>query len=200
VKEALGWRAVPTEPPIISFADARTWSGWLASHHSSSRGIWLKIAKKGSRIASVSYPEAIDVALAWGWIDGQKGKLDDAWWLQRFAPRGPKSLWSKINREKALALVDAGKMKPPGLAEIERAKGDGRWDAAYDPQSRATVPPDLAKALAANPRAAAFFDRLESYNRYAILFRVHTAKKPETRASRIEKFVAMLSRHEKVHP
>jgi uncharacterized protein YdeI (YjbR/CyaY-like superfamily) len=191
---------VPTELPTLSFADARAWAKWLASNHSSSRGIWMKVAKKGSRSTSVTYPEAVEAALAWGWIDGQKGKLDDAWWLQRFGPRGPKSIWSKINRQKAAALIEAGKMKPSGLAEVDRAKRDGRWDGAYDSQSRATVPPDLAKALAANPKAALFFERLESYNRYAILFRVHTAKKPETRASRIARFVAMLSRHEKVHP
>ena len=140
--------------PVLSFADARAWSRWLASHHASSRGVWLKIAKKGSKSESVTYAEALEVALIWGWIDGQKGKLDDAWWLQRFTPRGPKSIWSKTNREKAVALIEAGKMKPPGLAEVERAKRDGRWEAAYDSQSRATVPPDLAKALAANPRAA----------------------------------------------
>jgi uncharacterized protein YdeI (YjbR/CyaY-like superfamily) len=135
-----------------------------------------------------------------GWIDGQKGKLDDAWWLQRFTPRGAKSIWSKVNREKAVTLIETGNMKPPGLAEVERAKRDGRWEAAYDSQSRATVPPDLAKALAANPRAAGFFETVESYNRYAVLFRIHTAKKPETRAARIEKFVAMLARHETLHP
>jgi uncharacterized protein YdeI (YjbR/CyaY-like superfamily) len=191
---------VPSEPSILSFANARAWSMWLASHHASSRGVWLKIAKKGSDVASVTYAEAIEAALMWGWIDGQKGRLDDAWWLQRFTPRGPKSIWSKINREKAVALVQARKMKPPGLAEVERAKKDGRWKAAYESQSRATVPPDLAKALAANPQAALFFEALESHNRYAVLFRIHTAKKPETRASRIEKFVAMLSRHEKLHP
>lgn len=188
------------EPPIISFADAHAWSKWLAPNHASSRGVWLKIAKKGSKAASVSYAEALEIALIWGWIDGQKGKLDETWWLQKFTPRGPKSIWSKINRDKAVALIEAGEMKPPGLSEVERAKGDGRWDAAYDSQSRATVPPDLAKALAANPRAARFFATLESHNRYAVLFRIHTAKRPETRALRIEKFVAMLARHEKVHP
>jgi uncharacterized protein YdeI (YjbR/CyaY-like superfamily) len=186
--------------PVLSFATTRAWSAWLALHHASSRGVWLKIAKKGSKSASVNYAEALEVALVWGWIDGQKGKLDDAWWLQRFTPRGPKSIWSKTNREKAVALIEAGKMKPPGHAEVERAKRDGRWEAAYASQSRATVPPDLAKALAANPRAARFFETLESHNRYAILFRVHTAKKRETRAARIEKYVAMLERHEKLHP
>jgi uncharacterized protein YdeI (YjbR/CyaY-like superfamily) len=188
------------DPEVVSFVDAPGWSRWLASHHASSRGVWLKIAKKGSKSASVAYAEALEAALAWGWIDGQKGKLDDAWWLQRFTPRGPKSIWSRINRGKALALIEAGTMKPAGLAEVERAKKDGRWEAAYDSQSRATVPPDLAEALAANPRAARFFETLESYNRYAILFRIHTAKRPETRAARIEKFVAMLAKHVKVHP
>ena len=153
-----------------------------------------------STSTSVSYAEAVEGALAWGWIDGQKGKLDEAWWVQRFTPRGPKSIWSKVNREKAAALIEASRMNPPGLAEVERAKRDGRWESAYDSQSRATVPPDLAKALAANPRAARLFETLESYNRYAVLFRIHTAKKPETRAARIEKFVAMLARHEKLHP
>jgi uncharacterized protein YdeI (YjbR/CyaY-like superfamily) len=188
------------DPEVVSFADASVWSKWLAVHHASSRGVWLKVAKRGSKTRSVTYAEALEVALAWGWIDGQKGKLDETSWLQRFTRRGPKSIWSRINREKAVALIEAGEMKPAGLAEVERAKKDGRWEAAYDSQSRATVPPDLGKALAANPRAAAFFQTLESYNRYAILFRVQTAKKPETRAARIEKFVAMLAKHEKVHP
>ena len=189
----------PAELPIVSFANARAWSKWLATNHASSRGVWLEIAKKGATSASITYVEALEVALAWGWIDGQKGKLDDAWWIQRFTRRGPKSIWSKVNREKAVALIETGNMKPPGLAEVERAKRDGRWEAAYESQSRATVPPDLAKALAANPRAARFFETLESHNRYAVLFRIHTAKKAETRAMRIEKFVAMLAKHEKVH-
>ena len=189
----------PAELPIVSFANARAWSNWLATNHASSRGVWLKIAKKGATSASITYVEAVEVALAWGWIDGQKGKLDEAWWIQRFTRRGPKSIWSKVNREKAVALIETGNMKPPGLAEVERAKRDGRWEAAYESQSRATVPPDLAKALAANPRAARFFETLESHNRYAVLFRIHTAKKAETRAMRIEKFVAMLAKHEKVH-
>ena len=188
------------DPEVIAFADAPGWSRWLASHHASSRGVWLKIAKKATTSPSVTYAEALEVALAWGWIDGQKGKFDEAAWLQRFTPRGPKSIWSKINRDKALSLIEAGTMKPPGFAEVERARKDGRWEAAYDSQSKATVPPDLAEALAANPGAARFFETLESYNRYAILFRIHTAKKPETRAARIEKFVAMLAKHEKVHP
>ena len=186
--------------PVVRFADEGAWSTWLASHHASSRGVWVKIAKKGSDSASVSYAEALEVALAWGWIDGQKSSLDEASWLQKFTPRGPKSMWSKINCEKANALVAASRMHPSGLAEVERAKRDGRWERAYDSQSRAVVPPDLAKALAANTRAARFFETLESRNRYAVLFRIHAAKKPETRAARIEKFVAMLARGEKLHP
>ena len=187
-------------PLTLSFQDAGAWSKWLTSNHASSSGIWLRLAKKGSTSSSVSYADALEVALAWGWIDGQKGKLDDSWWLQRFTPRGPRSIWSKINRDKALALIAAGTMKPAGLAEVDRAKGDGRWEAAYDSQGRATVPVDLAKALAADPRAARFFETLDSANRYAVLFRIHTARKAETRAIRIEKFVAMLARHEKLHP
>ena len=189
--------------PVVSFPDARAWLSWLASHHAASPGVWLKIAKKGkkgSKGSSLSYAEAVEAALAWGWIDGQKEKLDESWWLQKFTPRGPRSLWSKINCEKATALIEAGKMEAPGLAEVDRARRSGRWEAAYDSPSRATVPPDLASALQANPRAARFFETLESYNRYAVLFRVHTAKKAETRAKRIEQFVAMLARGEKLHP
>ena len=160
----------------------------------------MKIAKKGSSARSVTYAQALEVALIWGWIDGQKGKLDEAWWLQRFTRRGPKSIWSKINREKAIALIEAGEMKPPGLAEVERAKKDGRWEAAYDSQSRARIPPDLARAFATNPEAARFFEQLESHNRYAVLFRIHTAKMAKTRAMRIEKLIGMLARGEKLHP
>lgn len=186
--------------PIIAFASAEAFSKWLAKQHASSPGLWLKIGKKACETESVTYAEAVEVALVWGWIDGQKGKLDEAWFLQRFTPRRPKSIWSKINCQKAAALIESGKMQPPGLVQIERAKKDGRWEAAYEGQSRSTVPPDFAKALASNPRAARFFETLESYNRYAVLFRIHTAKKPETRASRIEKFIGMLARSEKVHP
>lgn len=189
-----------TATPPVGFADAPAWTTWLATHHSLSEGVWLKIAKKGSGRNSVTYAEALEVAITWGWIDGQKLKLDETWWLQRFTPRGPRSVWSKINREKALALIASGRMEPAGLAEVDRAKRDGRWEAAYESQSRATVPPDLAAALAANSRAAEFFEKLDSGNRYAVLFRVHAAKKPETRATRIAKFVEMLARHEKLHP
>jgi len=199
-KTAAKTTAPAAEAPIIAFAAPRAWSDWLAAHHASSRGVWLKLAKKASGVASVTYPEALEVALAWGWIDGQKKSHDDASWLQKFTPRGPKSIWSKINREKALALIAAGEMKPSGLAEVERAKQDGRWEAAYDSPSKATVPEDLAAALAANRRAAAFFATLNATNRYAVLFRIHTAKKPETRARRIATFVEMLAKGEKLHP
>jgi uncharacterized protein YdeI (YjbR/CyaY-like superfamily) len=188
------------DAPVVAFGDARAWSDWLSAHHAVSPGVWLKIAKKAGGVASVSYAEAVEAALAWGWIDGQKQRFDDAAWLQRFTPRGPKSVWSKINREKALALIAAGAMHPPGLAAVERARGDGRWDAAYEPASRATVPDDLAAALERIPRAAAFFATIDSANRYAVLWRVQTATKPETRAARIVKLVEMLARRETLHP
>ncbi|XXF76178.1 YdeI/OmpD-associated family protein [Myxococcaceae bacterium GXIMD 01537] len=188
------------ELPIVSFARPDDWSDWLATNHASSRGVWLKLAKKASGIASPNYAEALEVALIWGWIDGHKRSHDDTAWLQKFTPRGPRSTWSQINRDKALALIAAGQMQPSGLAEVERAKKDGRWDAAYASQSKATVPEDLAAALAANERAATFFSTLNAANRYAVLYRVQTAKKAETRARRIEQFVEMLARHEKPHP
>jgi uncharacterized protein YdeI (YjbR/CyaY-like superfamily) len=187
------------ELPVLAFATKGAWEAWIVTHHASSDGVWLKIAKNGSNSRSITYAEALDVALAWGWIDGQKGKFDDAWWLQRFTRRGPRSVWSQINRKNAESMIAAGKMKQPGLAEIERAKRDGRWEAAYESQSKASVPPDLAAALKLNSRAARFFETLDSRNRYAVLFRIHTAKKRETRALRIERFVTMLSRHEKLH-
>lgn len=192
----------PTSPelPALRFPDARAFSKWLAANHASSSGIWLELAKAGSGVASVSYPEAVEVALAWGWIDGQKRPLDHAWWRQKFTRRGPKSLWSKKNREKVLALIASGKMQPPGLAEVERAKADGRWAAAYDPPSTSKVPEDLAAALAKSARAQKAFATLDSANRYAILWRVQTAKKPETRARRIADLVAMLARGEVLHP
>jgi len=187
------------ELPTISFATPRAFFDWLAQHHASSRGIWLRLAKKAAGTASITYAEAIDVALAWGWIDGQKQPADGSSWLQKFTPRGARSVWSKINREKALALIDAGAMQPSGLAEVERAQRDGRWAAAYDPPSRATVPEDLEAALANNARASAFFATLDARNRYAVLWRVQTAKKPETRQKRIAELVAMLARGEKLH-
>jgi uncharacterized protein YdeI (YjbR/CyaY-like superfamily) len=162
--------------------------------------VWLEIAKKGSEIRSVSYAEAIEVALCYGWIDGQKAAADAERWRQRFTPRKPRSRWSKINCQKATDLIERGEMKPAGLREVEAAKADGRWDSAYAGQRTMTVPPDLRTALKKNPRAAAFFETVNSANRYAILYRIHDAKKPETRAARIEKFVTMLAEHRTVHP
>jgi uncharacterized protein YdeI (YjbR/CyaY-like superfamily) len=188
----------------LSFATARAWSEWLVAHHASSRGLWLKIAKKSAKKsagpASVTYPEALDGALAWGWIDGQKRTLNDAWWLQRFTPRTTKSPWSKINCTKAETLIAAGTMEAPGLAEVERAKRDGRWERAYDGARSSSVPADLAAALTRNARARAFFETLDAANRYAILYRVQTAKKPETRAERITRFVALCAEGETIHP
>jgi uncharacterized protein YdeI (YjbR/CyaY-like superfamily) len=186
--------------PILSFASQKDWETWLDENHRTSKGLWLKIAKKGSGIDSVDYPEALDAALCHGWIDGQKGAFDDTFWLQKFTPRGPRSKWSKINVDKALALIDANRMKPAGLAAIEQARSDGRWEQAYASQSKATVPEDLQRELDRNPEAAKFFATLDSANRYAVLYRIHEAKKPETRARRIEKFIGMLNRQEKVHP
>ena len=188
------------ELSIIPFASPGDWEAWLAKHHATSDGLWLKISKKGSGISSVTYAEALDVALCYGWIDGQKGKFDDDYYLQRFTPRRPRSKWSKINRGKVTKLIEEGKMKPAGLREVEKAKADGRWDAAYESQSNATVPEDLRRELDENPEAAAFFETLNSTNRYAILYQIEEAKKPETRTRRIEKFVAMLSKHEKPYP
>jgi uncharacterized protein YdeI (YjbR/CyaY-like superfamily) len=186
--------------PVLAFATARAWLEWLEANHASSRGVWLRIAKKAGGAASVTYAEALDCALVWGWIDGQKGKLDDVWWLQRFSPRTAKSPWSKINRGKAEALIAAGTMKSPGVAEVERAKRDGRWERAYDGSRSSELPADLVAAFARNARARKFFETLDSANRYAILYRVQTAKKPETRAERITRFVALCARHETIHP
>jgi uncharacterized protein YdeI (YjbR/CyaY-like superfamily) len=192
-------RAPAAALPVLAFAHQRAFASWLASNHAASRGVWLKLAKKGAEVASLSYAQALEVALAWGWIDGQKKRHDGAYWLQKFTPRGRKSMWSKINREKALALLAAGEMKPAGLHEVERAQRDGRWTAAYDSPRRAVVPDDLAEALAGNARAAAFFATLDARNRYAVLFRIQSAKKAETRARRIAHFVEMLARHEVLH-
>ena len=186
--------------PVVSFEDTSAGDAWLTAHATDSPGLWLKIAKKGSAGRSISYSEALDVALCHGWIDGQKGRHDDEYWLQRFTPRKPGSKWSKINTERAAALIESGRMRPAGLREVERAQGDGRWEQAYESQSRVTVPEDLARALAANQRARAFFATLDSRNRYAILYRIGTAKRPETRAKRIDAFVAMLSEHKKIYP
>lgn len=176
------------------------WERWLKRHHATAAGVWIRMAKKASGLASIDHPEALEVALCYGWIDGQRKSEDAQYFLQRFTPRTARSIWSKINRDKVLKLIDDGRMQPAGLAEIERARADGRWDAAYDAQSVATVPPDLQAALDANRKAKAFFATLDSRNRFAILFRTQGAKKPETRARRIAQFVEMLAKGEKVYP
>jgi uncharacterized protein YdeI (YjbR/CyaY-like superfamily) len=192
---------MPSDPlPVMTFDSTDAWDAWLGAHHADAPGLWLKIAKKGAAGRTISYSEALDVALCHGWIDGQKGRYDDEYWLQRFTPRKPASKWSKINTERVAALIASGRMRPAGLHEVERARADGRWEQAYESQSRVTVPEDLARALAANERARAFFATLDSANRYAILYRIGTAKKPETRAKRIDTFVTMLSEHKKIHP
>ena len=192
-------KAPAPELPIILFDDQAAWTEWLDEHHADSPGVWVRHAKKGAPYASVSYAEALDVALCYGWIDSQKKTFDQHSFLQKFGPRGARSIWSKVNREKIQALIDAGRMKPAGIQAVESAKADGRWDAAYDPASTATVPDDLQAALDAKPKAKEFFATLNGANRYAILFRVQTAKKPETRAKRITALVEMLERNEKIH-
>ena len=183
----------------VECANAASWTRWLERHHASAAGVWLRIAKKDSGIASVDHPAALEEALCWGWIDGQRKSDDAQYFLQRFTPRTRRSIWSQINRAKVLKLIDEGRMQPAGLAEIERAKADGRWDAAYEGVAAATVPPDLQAALDANKKAAKFFATLDSRNRFAVLFRTQGAKKPETRARRIAQFVEMLAKGEKIH-
>ena len=190
----------PEKLPILSFDTQRQWEAWLDKHHTDTKGIWLKVSKKDSGISSVSYSEALDVALCYGWIDGQKAPFDDRYWLQKFTPRRPKSGWSKLNCERAKSLIDQGRMKPGGLREVELARADGRWESAYDSQSKISIPDDLQKELDRNRKAKEFFSSLNSVNRYAILYRIQTAKKPETRAARIQKFVEMLSKGEKIYP
>ncbi len=187
------------DTPLLLFKTPTAWATWLAKHHDKSTGLWLRLAKKDSGCKSITYPEALEVALCHGWIDGQKKGEDEQYWQQRFTRRGARSIWSKINRDKALALIEQGLMKPAGQREVDRAQADGRWDAAYEGQAKATVPPDLQAALDANKTALAFFATLDSVNRYAILFRTHNAKKAETRAKRIAQYVDMLARHEKIH-
>jgi len=189
------------DPEVLPFATPEEWEAWLRAHHQTvTAGVWIKFARKGSGIPTVTYRDALQVALRFGWIDGQARSHDESWYLQRFTPRRARSIWSKRNRDFATALIEAGEMEPAGLREVERAKADGRWDAAYDAPSTATVPDDLQAALDANPAATEFFAGLDRQNRYAILHRVQTAKRPETRARRIEKFVAMLAAGEKIYP
>lgn len=187
------------ELPIMAFESQEAWEQWLEANHDKSQGLWIKIAKKATGIPSVNHAEALTVALCFGWIDGQRRGLDEQFFLQKFTPRRPKSAWSRINRDKVLELIAQSKMREAGLREIERAKADGRWDAAYEPQSNMTVPDDLQAALDANPAAKAFFNTLSSQNRYAILYRLATAKKAETRQKRLEQFIAMLNANEKFY-
>ncbi len=186
--------------PVRLFKSKQDWAAWLEKNHRKSAGLWLRMAKKGSQLRSVSYQEALEVALCYGWIDGQKRPESEQAWLQKFLSRSNRSIWSKINRAKALALIASGEMNPSGLDAIENAKTNGRWDAAYDSPSGATVPSDFQAALDANPKATAFFKTLDRANRYAILWRIQTVKKAETRARKIEQFAGMLARKEKIHP
>src|SRR3984893_7465977 len=185
---------------VRTFACQRDWARWLKENHGKSPGVWLQLAKKGTYIGSVLYEEAVETALCFGWIDGQKKAHSERYWLQKFTLRSDKSVWSKINKAKALALIKAGKMKSAGLNEIERAKRDGRWDAAYDSASKSVVPSDFQSALDGNAQAKEFFGTLDSRNRYAVVFRIQTAKTATTRAKRISQFVQMLERREKIHP
>jgi uncharacterized protein YdeI (YjbR/CyaY-like superfamily) len=187
------------ELPVKHFSTKKDWAAWLDENHGQNAGLWLRIAKKGSALQSVTYQEALDVALCYGWIDGQKRPENASSWLQRFCPRGARSLWSKINREKALRLLASGEMKPAGAAAIDKAKRAGRWESAYDSSTTSAVPDDLQAALEVNPAAKAFFDTLDKTNRYAILWRIQTVKRVDTRARKIEQFVEMLARGERIH-
>jgi len=188
-----------TDIPILVFAKQGDWATWLGKNHAKSSGVWLRLSKKTSDIRSLSYVEALETALCYGWIDGQKNSYDEQSWLQKFTPRRPKSIWSKINRTKVQELIKNGSMKPAGLKAVESARQDGRWDAAYDSPGGASVPSDFEARLNKNAKAKAFFATLDRANRYAILFRIQTAKKPETRARRIEQFIQMLEKNEKLH-
>jgi uncharacterized protein YdeI (YjbR/CyaY-like superfamily) len=194
----MGKNIKSTELPVLPFANKKKWSAWLAKQHGKSSGVWLQLAKKDSGIPSVTYDEAVDVALCYGWIDGQKKGYDDKYWLQKFTPRGRKSIWSRINTERVERLIASGEMQPAGLKAIEAAKTDGRWEAAYASQKNISMPEDFQAALEKNKKAKTFYSTLKSAERYSILFRIHTAKRPETRAKRIQQFVEMLERNEKI--
>lgn len=189
-----------SDSPIIDFASQEEWNTWLAAQHQQSKGVWLKIAKKGSGSVSVSKEEAVETALCFGWIDGQLKPFDEDYWLVRFTPRRRMSKWSENNRTKALALIEQGRMLAAGLKEVEEAKADGRWDAAYASSSKASVPEDLQMALESDEQAKQFFAKLDSRNKYAIIYRINDAKRLETRATRIAKYVSMLSRGEVLYP
>jgi uncharacterized protein YdeI (YjbR/CyaY-like superfamily) len=185
--------------PTLEFPDRDAWARWLAAEHASSEGVWLRLARKGSGATTVTHAEALEEAICHGWIDAQKESEDRDYWLQRFAPRGPRSKWSQVNRRKATELIDQGRMQAAGLAQVQAARSDGRWDAAYAPQSTVTVPDDFQQALDADPAAGAFFKSLKSSERYSYLYRIHDAKRPETRGRRIREYVAMLAEGRKFH-
>ena len=183
---------------VLACRDAAEWEAWLADHHTLKAGVWLKVARKGSGLASVANDEALDVALCYGWINGQRKPLDASWYLQKYTPRRPRSTWSKVNVDKAEALIAAGRMREPGLAEIAAAKADGRWEAAYEPARTATVPPDLAAALAQDERARRFYESLGRTDRYLVILRLQTARTPDTRAARLRRMIATLAAGERV--
>jgi uncharacterized protein YdeI (YjbR/CyaY-like superfamily) len=185
--------------PVLEFEDRRAWEHWLEAEHHASDGVWLKIARKGSSATTVSYAEALEEALRYGWIDAQTAAHDESFWLKRFTPRGPRSKWSAINRNKATALIEQDRMTPAGLAVVEAAKQDGRWDAAYASPRTATIPDDFQRALDENPAANDFFASLGSTHRYSFLYRIADAKRPETRARRIREYVAMLTQGRTIH-
>jgi uncharacterized protein YdeI (YjbR/CyaY-like superfamily) len=187
------------ELPIVELEDRAAWEAWLAAQHDSSEGVWLKIARKTSATSTVTYAEALEEALRYGWIDGQKAPHDESYWLQRFSPRGPRSKWSQVNRRKATELIEQGRMTAAGLAAVQAAKQDGRWDAAYASPGTATVPEDFQRALDENPAAKEFFATLGSTHRYSFLYRISDAKRPETRARRIREYVAMLAQGRTIH-
>ena len=189
---------ISTDNPTL-FKNARAFETWLKRHHATSPGLWLKFAKRNALEASVTYPEAVEIALCWGWIDSQKKGLDEQYFLQRFTPRRARSIWSKVNVEKVASLITEGRMQAPGLAQVEAAKSDGRWARAYDGARSSEVPEDLKAALDASPAAKAFFSEINATNRYAVLWRIQTAVKAETRARRIAQMVAMLARGETIH-
>ncbi len=188
------------DPPLIPFESKEEFAAWLDEHHDDEEGLWLKVAKKASGIPTVTHAEALELALCHGWIDGQRKALDEQFFIQRFTPRRARSRWSKINRDKAEQLIAEGRMTPAGMREVERAKADGRWDAAYESQRNITVPADLQRELDRDPKAREFFESLDSQNRYAILYRLHDAKRAETRERRLTQFVAMLKEGKKLHP
>ncbi|HEX9130218.1 MAG TPA: YdeI/OmpD-associated family protein [Gemmatimonadaceae bacterium] len=184
---------------VRGFKTRKDFDAWLEKNHKTSPALWVRMARKGSGIKSITYAEGVEVALCYGWIDAQKLPESETTWLQRFVPRRPRSIWSKVNREKALALIANGQMTPAGLVEIERAKTDGRWEAAYDSQAGASVPPDFEEALERHPKAKAFFKTISAANRYAITWRLQTAKRAETRAKRMRSFIEMLEKGETLH-